>query len=178
MKARTLVSLISNFSFSLFITTPLSSPPPPPFSAPSRRCRCRCRSTDLGEPEPPPPAALNAPHIFGEAKSPLRATSPQPRHPPLSPSRRTLASHLNCRNLHLHRCSTLLALRCFDQAVGRGRDRGRVSFSTSGTSGSSPSTLTTPVTSQVAGLADQPFIMIPNPNYVPPSTAPPPPPTA
>ncbi|RYR69023.1 hypothetical protein Ahy_A03g015541 [Arachis hypogaea] len=62
-----------------------------------------------------------------------------------------------------------------DQAASRGRShgrgRGRVSFGTLGTSGPSPSTLTTLVTPQVAGLAEQPFIMVPNPNYVSSSTA-------
>ncbi|RYQ94956.1 hypothetical protein Ahy_B08g089932 [Arachis hypogaea] len=48
--------------------------------------------------------------------------------------------------------------------------RGRVSSGTRRNSGSSLSILTTPVTSHVAGLSDQPFIMVPNPNYVPPST--------
>ncbi|RYR50376.1 hypothetical protein Ahy_A07g036968 [Arachis hypogaea] len=72
--------------------------------------------------------------------------------------------------------------RVSDQAAGRGhshsRGRGRVSSSILGTSGSSLSTPTTPVTSHVAGLVDQPFIIVPSPNYVPPSTVRMPPPTA
>ncbi|RYR39760.1 hypothetical protein Ahy_A09g045359 [Arachis hypogaea] len=56
----------------------------------------------------------------------------------------------------------------------RGRGRGRVFTSASGTSQSSPFTptiLSTPMTSQV-GPPDQQFIMISNPNYVAPSFAP------
>ncbi|XP_016164543.1 uncharacterized protein LOC107607069 [Arachis ipaensis] len=67
-----------------------------------------------------------------------------------------------------------------DQAAGHGcrrdRGRGRVFSGTPGNFGSSPSTPTTPVTSQVVGLVDQPFIMIANPNYVPPFTVTTPPP--
>ncbi|RYR21130.1 hypothetical protein Ahy_B03g066391 isoform A [Arachis hypogaea] len=43
---------------------------------------------------------------------------------------------------------------------------------------SSPSTLTTPVMSQVVGGSDQPFIMVSNPNYVHVSMATTPPPSA
>nr|XP_025636357.2 protein DETOXIFICATION 53-like [Arachis hypogaea] len=61
-----------------------------------------------------------------------------------------------------------------DQAVGRGRSRGRgrgrISSDNSETFGSSSSTLTTLVMPQVAGLVDQPFIIVPNPNYMPSST--------
>ncbi|RYQ97046.1 hypothetical protein Ahy_B08g093027 [Arachis hypogaea] len=69
-----------------------------------------------------------------------------------------------------------------NQAAGHGhscdRCRGRVSSVTLGTSGSPLSTPTTLLTPQVAGLTDQPFIMVPNPNYVPPSMATTLPPTA
>ncbi|RYQ85987.1 hypothetical protein Ahy_B10g105640 [Arachis hypogaea] len=69
-----------------------------------------------------------------------------------------------------------------DHAAGRGRSRspgrGRVSFGTAENSRFSPSTLTTPVTSQVTDLADQPFIMVPALNYAPSSTATTPSPTA
>ncbi|RYQ95197.1 hypothetical protein Ahy_B08g090257 [Arachis hypogaea] len=66
-----------------------------------------------------------------------------------------------------------------DQAIGRGRGRGRgrVSSSTHKNSGFSPSTSTIPVGSLVASLAEQLFVLVPNPNYVPPSTTMTPPPT-
>ncbi|QHO01309.1 uncharacterized protein DS421_13g413980 [Arachis hypogaea] len=57
----------------------------------------------------------------------------------------------------------------------RGRDKGKVFIESLGTAQSSPSTPTTPlapVTSQV-GPTDQQFIMIPNPNYMPPFVSPP-----
>ncbi|RYR00200.1 hypothetical protein Ahy_B07g088305 [Arachis hypogaea] len=59
-----------------------------------------------------------------------------------------------------------------------GRGRGSVSCGTLGNSGSSPSTLTTPVTSSVAGASGESFIMVPNPNYVLTSTATTSPPSA
>ncbi|RYR23839.1 hypothetical protein Ahy_B02g057332 [Arachis hypogaea] len=58
----------------------------------------------------------------------------------------------------------------------RGRGRGRVTTSTPRASQSSPYTPTTPEMSQAMGAQDQPFIMVPNPNYVAPSAAPPSPP--
>ncbi|RYR52487.1 hypothetical protein Ahy_A06g027396 isoform B [Arachis hypogaea] len=65
----------------------------------------------------------------------------------------------------------------FDEKWGRGRGRGRISSGTHGNSGSFPYALTTLMTSQIADLADQPFIMVSNPNYVPPSMVTPSPPT-
>ncbi|QHO18600.1 uncharacterized protein DS421_11g321890 [Arachis hypogaea] len=55
----------------------------------------------------------------------------------------------------------------------RGRSSGRISTGTPKTSQSSPSTSTTPVTLQAMGAQDQLFIVVPNPNYVAPSDAPP-----
>ncbi|RYR28425.1 hypothetical protein Ahy_B01g052547 [Arachis hypogaea] len=67
-----------------------------------------------------------------------------------------------------------------DQPNGRGRGhgRGRVSAGTLENSGSSPSNSTTPVTSQIVGASEQPFIIVSNPNYVPASTVTPLPPFA
>ncbi|RYR53613.1 hypothetical protein Ahy_A06g028802 [Arachis hypogaea] len=51
-----------------------------------------------------------------------------------------------------------------------GHSRGIVSNGILGTSQSSPCTLTMPVMSQAMDAPDQPFIMVPNTNYVAPST--------
>ncbi|RYR17735.1 hypothetical protein Ahy_B03g062425 isoform A [Arachis hypogaea] len=87
--------------------------------------------------------------------------------------RRDMVRTLHCNNQHMSTCR-----HAADQATGRGHSHGRVSFGTFGTSGFSLSTPTTTVTPQIADLADQQFIMVPNPNYMPPSTATTPPPIA